>query len=310
MGTKQNPGDYDCYAKAEFDEPMFVLLARDPRAPGLVEAWADGEPEGGAKEAEALNVAEAMRQWRDERKPEFAENEVGYVLGVLGTLESALRVVASKPGDFDGAWTLIGRLVRDVRRWLDYRAPVIVKGDIADCVGIVPSACSAARAATERLLEKKAGVDAQGDAEEPKPLTAAQEARAREAAFSMIKSVDDAKTALCIGAIDLLCETAHRDVRARGFYDDVNEDDPRHDLSIMSLISSEVSECVEAIRNPEELAGHLDQEVFTALEEELADVVIRVFDYAGYRGIKLGRAIIEKLDYNRTRPYRHGGKKA
>jgi hypothetical protein len=40
MGTKRNPGQYDCYAKAEPDEPMFVLLARDPTAPQLVRDWA------------------------------------------------------------------------------------------------------------------------------------------------------------------------------------------------------------------------------------------------------------------------------
>lgn len=39
MGTKNNPGDYDCYANAEPDEPMFVLLARDPVAPVLVMLW-------------------------------------------------------------------------------------------------------------------------------------------------------------------------------------------------------------------------------------------------------------------------------
>jgi hypothetical protein len=33
MGTKRNPGLSDCYAKAEADEPMFVLLARDKHAP-------------------------------------------------------------------------------------------------------------------------------------------------------------------------------------------------------------------------------------------------------------------------------------
>jgi hypothetical protein len=40
MGTKNNPGAYDCYANAEPDEPMFILLARDPSAPWLVKAWA------------------------------------------------------------------------------------------------------------------------------------------------------------------------------------------------------------------------------------------------------------------------------
>lgn len=40
MGTKNNPGSFDCYANAEPDEPMFTLLARDPLAPGLVRIWA------------------------------------------------------------------------------------------------------------------------------------------------------------------------------------------------------------------------------------------------------------------------------
>lgn len=37
--TKNNPGEYDCYAKAKPDEPMFVLLARDEAASALVLLW-------------------------------------------------------------------------------------------------------------------------------------------------------------------------------------------------------------------------------------------------------------------------------
>jgi hypothetical protein len=40
MSTKNNPGEWDCYSKAEPDEPMFVLLARDESAHLLVLAWA------------------------------------------------------------------------------------------------------------------------------------------------------------------------------------------------------------------------------------------------------------------------------
>lgn len=40
MGTKNNPGKFDCYAKADPDEPMFILLGRDPLAPSLVLMWA------------------------------------------------------------------------------------------------------------------------------------------------------------------------------------------------------------------------------------------------------------------------------
>lgn len=39
MGTKNKPGDFDCYAAADDDEPMFVLLARDPIAPALIRQW-------------------------------------------------------------------------------------------------------------------------------------------------------------------------------------------------------------------------------------------------------------------------------
>jgi hypothetical protein len=40
MGTKNNPGKFDCYANALPDEPMFVLLARDPDFARLVKKWA------------------------------------------------------------------------------------------------------------------------------------------------------------------------------------------------------------------------------------------------------------------------------
>jgi hypothetical protein len=71
MGTKNNPGAYDCYAKAAPDEPMFVLLARDPLAPTLVRLWADltvarAQPE---KTAEAMQCARNMERWRVENEP-------------------------------------------------------------------------------------------------------------------------------------------------------------------------------------------------------------------------------------------------
>lgn len=58
MGTKNNPGAFDCYANAEPDEPMFVLLGRDKHAPALVWLWAvlrelDGETPEKVAEARA-----------------------------------------------------------------------------------------------------------------------------------------------------------------------------------------------------------------------------------------------------------------
>lgn len=42
---------------------------------------------------------------------------------------------------------------------------------------------------------------------------------------------------------------------------------------------------------------------------ELADCIIRILDWAGHEGVDLDTIIREKMKYNRTRPYRHGGKK-
>lgn len=42
---------------------------------------------------------------------------------------------------------------------------------------------------------------------------------------------------------------------------------------------------------------------------ELADVLIRIADLCGRYEIDLEGALRKKLDYNKTRPYRHGGKK-
>lgn len=66
MGTKNKPGTYDCYANAHPDEPMFILLGRDPTASDLVERWASQrERERGpsAKVEEARACAKAMREW-------------------------------------------------------------------------------------------------------------------------------------------------------------------------------------------------------------------------------------------------------
>lgn len=92
MGTKNNPGEFDCYEAAAPDEPMFILLARDAHAPFLVELWRQARAgdiyemvltfaaftsalnganfrEHDAKAREADRCAESMREWsRDNRR--------------------------------------------------------------------------------------------------------------------------------------------------------------------------------------------------------------------------------------------------
>lgn len=40
MGSKLNPGKYDCADRAKPDEPVFTLLGRDPNAGAAIRAWA------------------------------------------------------------------------------------------------------------------------------------------------------------------------------------------------------------------------------------------------------------------------------
>lgn len=69
MGTKNNPGAFDCYENAAPDEPMFILLGRDPLAAGLVREWADQREAVAvtarqfAKVAEARQCADSMDRW-------------------------------------------------------------------------------------------------------------------------------------------------------------------------------------------------------------------------------------------------------
>lgn len=84
MATKNNPGEFDCYAAVADDEPIFILRATDRLAPEIVEAWADryalskvvaqlsGAPaaltiEQRRKYDEAKRCAREMRRWRDHK---------------------------------------------------------------------------------------------------------------------------------------------------------------------------------------------------------------------------------------------------
>lgn len=68
MGTKNNPGNFDCYANAAPDEPMFIVLGRDPIGGALVRLWAcarpalekSGDP---PKIVEAVQCAAMMDDW-------------------------------------------------------------------------------------------------------------------------------------------------------------------------------------------------------------------------------------------------------
>ncbi len=94
MATKNNPGKFDCYTDAEPDEPMFVLLGRDPCAGALVFLWSvlrvaiNKNTLEDAQIAEALECANAMSTWAaDQDKSE----QLQAVRDILARIQHALE---------------------------------------------------------------------------------------------------------------------------------------------------------------------------------------------------------------------------
>jgi len=65
------------------------------------------------------------------------------------------------------------------------------------------------------------------------------------------------------------------------------------------LIHSEISECVEAFRNDD----------FDNFKEEIADILIRLFDLISGLEINIEKEILDKLDILKTRKFKHGNKR-
>jgi|APCry4251928276_1046603.scaffolds.fasta_scaffold10863_4 NTP pyrophosphatase (non-canonical NTP hydrolase) len=105
-----------------------------------------------------------------------------------------------------------------------------------------------------------------------------------------------------------LCRTAHEESRRNGWYDA-----ERNLGEMIALMHSEASEMLEAIRKPDPATGapKMSDKIpdFTLLEEEAADLMIRLADFAEHTKLRLEDAISAKLAFNRTRGYRHGGRK-
>lgn len=70
------------------------------------------------------------------------------------------------------------------------------------------------------------------------------------------------------------------------------------------LVVTELAELVEGLRTVEGPSAKILG--FTHEEEEVADAIIRLLDYSGAFGLRIGEALSAKMAHNEGRPWRHG----
>lgn len=96
-----------------------------------------------------------------------------------------------------------------------------------------------------------------------------------------------------------LADQIHEWAIGKGFWDEYNSIGEK-----IALIHLELSEALEALRLPRTYDRNCPE--FSNFEIELADAVIRILDLATHEGVRISKAIKAKMQYNETRPYRHG----
>lgn len=99
--------------------------------------------------------------------------------------------------------------------------------------------------------------------------------------------------------INELVATCYGNAKAAGWHKEVAPDVEGYLKSTqLMLMVSELGECLEGVRK-----GKMDDHIPSrkAEEMELADLIIRACDYAGRWGLDLGGAVVEKLEYNKSR---------
>lgn len=126
-----------------------------------------------------------------------------------------------------------------------------------------------------------------------------------------------------------LRDEAYGNAKAHGFHDN------GHTVGDgLMLITTEVGEAFEAFREgakpaemryecrhpkgdcghdgsprcwPDDGSGDCSHKP-VGVPSEIADIIIRCLDFSGEHGIDIGRAVLEKMAHNKSRPFKHGNK--
>ena len=111
-----------------------------------------------------------------------------------------------------------------------------------------------------------------------------------------------------------LLKESHKTAISKGWWDlpiKKGEVQDRNFGELLALCHSEISEALEEYRKGKKLDEiYYDKETGKpeGIAVEFADLFIRIADICEAYGIPLEEALEYKMEYNRGRPYRHGGK--
>ena len=95
-----------------------------------------------------------------------------------------------------------------------------------------------------------------------------------------------------------IAKKVYKNAVNHGFWKEEPNDGER-----MALIHAEISEALEALREGNPSSSKIME--FSNLEEELADAVIRIMDYAFGKDLDIAGAILAKIEYNERREFIH-----
>lgn len=110
-----------------------------------------------------------------------------------------------------------------------------------------------------------------------------------------------------------LAKEIHANAKAKGFWDIPGEQFKLNSWCIHAQIQekllriiTEVAELAEGYRNGTHTTPCDKVPALSNEEEELADIFIRLLDFAEQREINMEQAVRIKMDFNATRPHLHG----